>query len=213
MCFSAGASFGASAVLLGAGVVTLSQTKSRSEWAFAGIPLFFAVQQFSEGLLWWAMTDPAYSGWQALSTYVFYFFAQVFWPVWIPLSVWLLEKKALREKVLRIFLVAGALLTVYMIVSITRFGIEAFVEKCHIRYGPKYPFGVVRTILYVLIVIGPFFISSYKKMKAFGIGALISLAVTLVFFKGFMVSVWCFFAAVISLLIWWILWQNRKINE
>lgn len=210
MCFSAGASFGASAVLLGAGVVTLSQTRSRSEWAFAGIPLLFAVQQFSEGLLWWALTDPAYASWKELSTYVFFFFAQVFWPVWIPLSVWLLEKKALREKVLRIFLVAGVLLAIYLIISIAQFGVMAFIEKYHIRYGPRYPFGVVRTILYILIVLGPFFISSVKKMRVFGACASVALVVTLVFFKGFLVSIWCFFAAIISLLIWWILWQNKK---
>ena len=210
MCFSAGASFGASALLLGAGVATISQVRKPSEWALAGIPLFFSVQQFSEGLLWLALTNPQYAGWEPLSTNVFFFFAQIFWPVWIPLAVWLLEKKALREKVLRIFLTAGVLLAIYMIISIAQFGVEAVVERHHIRYGPKYPFGILRTVLYVVIVCAPFFISSYKKMAVFGVFAMAALLVTLLFYMGFMASVWCFFAALLSLLIWWILRQNHK---
>ncbi|MBK7410407.1 MAG: hypothetical protein IPL49_00990 [Saprospirales bacterium] len=210
MCFSAGASFGASALLLGAGVATFSQARKPSEWALAGIPLFFSVQQFSEGLLWLALTKPQYAGWEGVSTYVFFFFAQIFWPVWIPLAVWLLEKKALREKVLRIFLAAGVLLAIYMIISTAQFGVEAVVERNHIRYGPKYPFGILRTVLYVVIVCGPFFISSYKKMSVFGACAIAALLVTILFYMGFMASVWCFFAALLSLLIWWILRQNHK---
>jgi len=210
MCFSAGASFGASAILLGAGASTLSQTRSRSEWAFGSIPLFFAVQQFSEGLLWLALTNPLHTGWEGVSTHVFIFFAQIFWPAWIPFSVWLMEKRALRKKVLQIFFTAGVLLAGFMVFSITRFGVEAAVESCHIRYRPQYPFGIVRTVLYAFIVLGPFFVSSYKKMTVFGIGAFVTLVISILFYKTVMVSVWCFFAAIISLLIWWILYQNRE---
>jgi len=209
MCFSAGASFGAAAVLAGAGAVTLRQTTSRSEWAFAGIPLIFSVQQFSEGVLWLALSDPSYAGWQQPASSVFFFFAQVFWPFYIPFAVWMLEPKAVRKKYLQVFIVAGVLLAAYMVFGMARYGVEAHIESCHIKYGPKYPFGMPRTVLYILTVGIPLFISSNKRMAAFGAAVILSLAVTVLFFKVWLASVWCFFAAILSVVIWWVLRSEK----
>jgi hypothetical protein len=52
MCFSASASFGASLVLSVIGVATIKNTRHREQLPFASIPFVFAVQQFSEGVLW-----------------------------------------------------------------------------------------------------------------------------------------------------------------
>lgn len=47
MCFSAPVSFSAGAVLLG-----LGSAKRPRELPFAAIPLLFAIQQLSEGVIW-----------------------------------------------------------------------------------------------------------------------------------------------------------------
>ena len=52
MCFSATASFSAGALLLGIGVLTLRLASRPREWPIAAIPLLFAVQQLSEGVIW-----------------------------------------------------------------------------------------------------------------------------------------------------------------
>ena len=213
MCFSAGASFGAGVLLAGAGAVTLRQAKSPNEWAFAAIPALFSIQQLSEGALWVALANPEYAGWQGPATYVFFFFAQIFWPVYIPFAVLTLERKPLRRKILRAILAAGILLAAYMVFGIGRFGVEAHIQECHIKYGPKYPFGIPRTFLYILIVGVPLFLSSYKRMQVFGIAVIASLALTILFFKSFLVSVWCFFAAIVSVVIWWVLRGNREPKE
>jgi hypothetical protein len=57
MCFSAGASFGASAVLGAIGIVTLTKAKTTDQIPFASIPLLFAVQQAVEGTLWIGLTQ------------------------------------------------------------------------------------------------------------------------------------------------------------
>ena len=52
MCFSAGASFTASAVLAATGVTTLREVRSKRELPLALLPTIFSIQQFIEGLLW-----------------------------------------------------------------------------------------------------------------------------------------------------------------
>ena len=52
MCFSATASFSAGAVLLGLGALTLKSARRPRELLYAAIPLLFAIQQLSEGVIW-----------------------------------------------------------------------------------------------------------------------------------------------------------------
>ena len=51
MCFSATASFSVGALLIGIGALTLKTAKHRREWPLAAIPLLFAIQQLSEGVI------------------------------------------------------------------------------------------------------------------------------------------------------------------
>ena len=52
MCFSATASFSAGAVLLGIGALTVKSSHRRREMPLAAIPLLFAIQQLTEGVIW-----------------------------------------------------------------------------------------------------------------------------------------------------------------
>jgi hypothetical protein len=52
MCFSATASFSAGTVLLGLGALTLKLVRHPRELMFAAIPLLFAIQQWTEGVIW-----------------------------------------------------------------------------------------------------------------------------------------------------------------
>ena len=93
MCFSTSASFGAGIILTTIGVATIKKVREPSQLFFASIPLLFGVQQFSEGFLWLALTNPKYSFLEQISTYSFLFFAQIVWPILIPVAIYFLEKK------------------------------------------------------------------------------------------------------------------------
>ena len=93
MCFSANVSFGTAAVLTVTGIVAISKARTRPQRTLAAIPLIFAVQQFSEGINWLALKDADLANVQPLFTYLFLLSAWVLWPVWIPFTVWRLEKK------------------------------------------------------------------------------------------------------------------------
>ena len=75
MCFSATASFTAGITLSALGVATLTQVSSRREILLGSFPLLFAVQQFSEGLVWLTLGQTSLSSINSLVTYSFLFFA------------------------------------------------------------------------------------------------------------------------------------------
>jgi hypothetical protein len=64
MCFSATASFGAAVVLGTIGIVAMSKAGTKPQRLLAAIPLIFAVQQVTEGLIWLSVDHPALAPWQ-----------------------------------------------------------------------------------------------------------------------------------------------------
>ena len=86
MCFSAPASFSAAALLAIASVYSIRKA-SKSFLPLALIPLFFAIQQLLEGIIWVYINDPSLTSFVKLLSYSYLFFAYFFWPFWIPLSL------------------------------------------------------------------------------------------------------------------------------
>jgi urea transporter len=60
-------------------------------------------------------------------------------------------------------------------------------------------------VFYLITIIMPFFVSSVRRMWVFGVLIAVSCIVTGIFFAQYMTSVWCFFAAIISIIVYWIL--------
>ena len=108
MCFSAQASFTAAGVLAAIGVATFAQKPERKRVAFAAFPLFFAIHQAIEGFIWLSMES---GGPPTSLAELYLFFAQVFWPVFTPLSVLLMEDDWRRKMGLWILFAAGAVVS------------------------------------------------------------------------------------------------------
>src|SRR5690349_25018906 len=134
MCFSASASFGAGIILGVIGVVTLKKAKNFPQRLLAAIPLIFSIQQFSEGVLWLALMNSHYAGWQQSATYIFLVFAYMVWPVWIPLTIMLLEKNKKRRKLLQVLFITGIFISVYIAFCMLSYSVKAVVFNYHIHY-------------------------------------------------------------------------------
>lgn len=206
MCFSASASFGASVILGTIGVVTLRKTTDRTQVPFAAIPLMFAAQQFSEGMLWMGLSDPAYASWQHFPVYIFLIFAQLIWPSWVPFSLLRLETNPARRKILQVFLTMGLSISCYLLYCLFVYDVSAEIRSGHIHYNLNFPFAFVwiTSVIYFIPTVVSLFVSTVKGMSALAIAILISFLVTKVFFDDYLISVWCFFAAGLSLMIMWI---------
>ncbi len=212
MCFSATASFSAGVVLTAMGVASIRKSKTPAQIPFASIPLIFAVQQFSEGLLWMSLTNPALAHLQQASTYAFLFFAQIVWPFWVPFAVLKMEPVVKRKKIEQVLLVAGTMVAAYFIWCIFSFPVNGVIADYHIFYTFGYPPQITPWVsgVYAIATIGATLFSSIKKMWLFGLLVLLSYIVTVIFYFDYFVSVWCFFAAILSVYIFVIMRKMKK---
>jgi hypothetical protein len=207
MCFSATASFGASAILFITGVASLKMVQKSSQLMFAIIPIVFSIQQFTEGFVWLALLSSNYQHWQPIPIYTFVFFAQVLWTVWVPVSFFLIEKNTIRKKILLILVAIGLIISLFNFYYLTFFSVTASVKPYHIYYDLDFPLrqNLIIENLYLLVIIAPSLISSIHRMSILGILLFTSFLITKLYFNDFVISVWCFFAALISVLVYFIM--------
>ena len=212
MCFSPEASFTASVVLLTAGAFAIKESGFSPKLPFAVIPIFFAVQQFSEGILWLALQHPGYENWRRTSTIFFLIFAQVVWPFWVPLSIYLVEKKQPAKNILKLFSIVGGLLSICLLYRILEFPVTASIDCRHILYSLVVPgYWVVPVdIMYLSVTILPPFISTAKRTNLLGIIMILSLVISELFYTKDLISVWCFFAAILSSVVIYVLRKMPK---
>lgn len=215
MCFSKEVSFVASALLAIAGAVSISITSKRRQWRFtpfAIIPLLFAIQQLSEGFVWWSIEK---NNQIAIHTFslIYLFFAFFFWSFWVPFSLYFIEKK--RHLLFSIFTIYGALtgLGLFILYLWNAEPLRAHVVNHSVCYSnyisiPK----CIGLILYLFATVIPPLFSSRIKIKL--LGATIALfAIISYFINDFaFISLWCFFSALISLLIILITYRETELS-
>jgi hypothetical protein len=212
MCFSAVASFTASGLLTVAGIATIASTKEKRFIPFASIPLLFAVQQFSEGLVWLSLQNPEYAHFEYGSVYFFLIFAQVVWPFYVPLSYLIMETEKRKKFILVGFTLVGLMVSIYLGLSMAINLPKASIQEYHIRYDLKFlPYQInYEGIPYFFATVVAAFFSSIKHLKYFGFAVLASIIITEIFYSDYLVSVWCFFAALMSSIIYLILRTQKK---
>jgi hypothetical protein len=212
MCFSAEASFAGGVIISSIGILTIRKVHNPMQIVFASIPLFFGIQQFAEGCLWIILPQPDYVSMQKFSTYFFMVMAQVIWPSMIPLSVLLMEENPGKKKFLRILMILGITLSLYYASCLITFDVTPRIMGYHIQYDTGFPrsLSIPAFIIYLIVTITPLFISSIKRTHLMGILMFLSCLVTAVFFTQFLTSVWCFFAAILSAVIFWILRDSKR---
>ncbi|MDP1678318.1 MAG: hypothetical protein Q8L88_15780 [Bacteroidota bacterium] len=210
MCFSPEASFAGGIVISSIGVAVVRKAKKvqkPSQIVFAGIPLFFGVQQIAEGFVWLALSDPEYARLQNIGTYLFLFMARVLWPMLMPLSVLLMEEDHKRKNIMWVFFAMGSSVSLYYSYCLLFLNVTPNIASHHIQYISDFPesLAVPVFIIYFIASLTPLFISSTKRAYLLGVLLFLSAVVTEIYFFQYLTSVWCFFAAVISGVIFWIL--------
>jgi hypothetical protein len=215
MCFSAEASFAGGIIISTIGVATIKEVHKPSQLVFASIPLFFGAQQITEGCLWLTLPNPEHGTVQMFAKYIFLIMAEVLWPMMIPLSVLFMEKNKKRKKILWILLFMGISASLYYTYCLLFFNVTPQIMGYHIQYRtdfPKLSTSLAFTV-YFIASITPLFVSSIQRTHLLGILMFLSCVVTALFFWQYLASVWCFFAALISGVIFWILRDaKRKFN-
>ena len=214
MCFSATVSFGAGALITGLGVAAIKKSTDKKQLFFAMIPLMFGIQQFFEGWLWVALQNPGYEGIGHFSKYGFLVFAELIWPIWIPVSIWLIEKDRRRKQLIAGFFILGLIVAGLLAYKLIIYQVTAHIEQYHIYYqvGPFTSLHWWSGLLYLLPAVIPFLLSGNRHINYLGALILLFFVVSKLFYLNYLISVWCFFAAVLSMYIYFILKTQERRN-
>lgn len=208
MCFSAEASFAVGIPLIPAGVYCLwaAALKKPSHLGLAAVPLFFGIQQISEGFVWLGPRTGDFIEAPGASL-VFLFFALAFWPWWFPVLTAIMEPQPTRKWV---FVGLSVLATVWFWILYYPLLTDQVLWKAKVehhsiqyqydgltvyRYVPKTPL----RLLYILSVALPPLLGSETWGRIPGLVLAASALVAVALFDHAFVSVWCFFAAAFSI--------------
>ena len=201
MCFSASASFISGTALCATGVATLKRTEARNEIPFAMIPLLFGIQQLTEGVIWLTFTHEAPLLKQTM-TYLYSGFSHVLWPMYVPFAMGILEAVRWRKKAIFAFEAVGVAVGLYLLYFIVTRPVVAEVVGSNIVYASPHFYVIPVMAFYLAATCVSCFFSSHRFVKLFGVLALLSFIAAYLVHIMALVSIWCFFAAVLSLLIY-----------
>lgn len=201
MCFSTTASFSAGILLLGIGTLTLRSATRPRQWPFAAIPLLFAVQQLSEGVIWltFSADTPLIN---TVMTYVYSFFSHVLWPVYLPVAVLMIEPPGGRRRALTTLIVAGSAVGFYLLYVLVAYPVVSRPTGQHVEYDSPHFFAMEVMLLYLASTTVSPLLSSLRGVRVFGALALLSFGAAYYFYATWFISVWCFFAALLSFVIY-----------
>ncbi len=201
MCFSATASFTAGAFLAVLGTLTLKSGIRPGERLFAAIPMLFAIQQVTEGVIWLTFRYDAPQV-NAVMTHVYSFFSHVLWPVYVPLAVLSMEPAEGRRRVLIAIVAAGLAVGGYLLYVLVAYPVASQPTGRHIEYVSPHFFAAVTMTLYLASITFGLMLSTHRTVQAFGVLALLSFAGAYAFYATWFISVWCFFAALLSAVVY-----------
>lgn len=218
MCFSATASFAASALLIPSGIycIKLAIAKDPDYLPLAFTPLAFGIQQALEGIVWLGIDSNNFHDID-IASLGFLFFSHWFWLFWMPFLVWTSDRNQKIKQVCLMFAILGFFYgaSLYLPIFANDNWLEIDANNCSIAYQAKLIFNFpmfreVASIIYGVIIGVPLLIASTPNINTFGALILMSMLFSQVFFYYAFISVWCFFAALLSFYIVYILEREVK---
>lgn len=197
MCFSAEASFIGAAALTVIGTAALKTPLRKQDKFWVIIPILFAIQQFSEGIVWLDLRGSIpHSAFSVLAKDLFLFFALVVWPIWIPFAFLIAETNPTRKIFLKILLLCGFILVGVNLSSYSILDLSPSVNMYSIHYLREAD--LYKRVCYLAIVSLPPLISSLRYMKVFGFLIIVCCVVAEYFYTATFTSVWCFLGSFAS---------------
>lgn len=209
MCFSATVSFTSSAFLAANSVIgTYFAIQANKRFLPMNMmAFFFAIQQFSEGMIWLGSPFFMPNTWGM----IFLFFAFFVYPWYQSFACyWITRDKKRQHKIFWVGCYAfifGALLFLNVLMT-PDLGLDH--SHLHIFYDVlilgKYHYEshfLIDTItpMYIFAVTAPYFLSDAKYSSLLGWVILISAVLCWFIYFEYFVSVWCFYAAIVSVCI------------
>ncbi|MHB8914066.1 MAG: DUF6629 family protein [Minisyncoccota bacterium] len=205
MCFSATASFVAGGALSAVGVATIARAKTARELPLASIPLLFGIQQIIDGVVWVSFGIPSLN---TIAVYAYALLAFAWWPMLAPYALLSIETTKTRREILEALSLVGLGVGLFFLYFILSGTVTARIINNCVAYDTPHPYQIGILAFYLIAISGPFFVSRSRILRLFGVVLIVSFAIAGWFYVEIFSSVWCFFAAILSAILFWY-FKNR----
>lgn len=190
----------AGAVLLPIGVLSLRHVRAPREVPLASLPLLLGVHQLVEALVWAGVDGSVSPDLAHVAALVYVAIALPLLPTLFPIAVWLIETPSRRRWVLP-FLLIGLVVSAYMGLRLWQNGLDVAVHDYGLEYRVGLGFNELWSGAYIVATMGACLVSSHRTIVAFGVLNLIGLTVVGLVYAQAFASLWCIYAALVSVLI------------
>jgi hypothetical protein len=192
-----------------AGIATLREVKDRRELLLAAIPCLFALHEFIDGFVWLGLdgTLSAQVAHNAGAAFVLY--AQGILPFLLPLAVFLIEPTMRQRRRMMGFVILGGLLSLYLAWGLIAYPLTISDQSHSVVYVNVITNTTLVAVLYVIATCGSLFFSGFRPLVMLGWFNLTGLLVVMVVKRYAFTSVWCAYAAVVSVVIYFFFRRSR----
>lgn len=199
MCFSPQADLIGGLVVGGIGIDVLRHRDGRkSHIALCVLPLVLGFHQFVEAFVWLSLQGHINASAGRIAMWVYTLIAFVLLPMFVPLTIFLLEAEAPRRRVMAPFVALGVIVAGVLLAAMIHGPLSVQLRPYHLAYslGLRHSWLVVS--LYVVAVCGAWLLSSYRPIALYGIANLFAVIVIAKLTVDGFASVWCGYAALTS---------------
>ena len=199
MCFSPEADLVAAVVIGGIGVDATRHVRSAAQWPLAALPLLLAGHSLIEAFVWWGVRGDVSGGVQTVATALYVGIAFVVLPVYIPVTVLLLENRPFHRPAEIVTLVAGVVCATELTAALIARPYSASPHGHHLVYHVHLHAGAVITALYLLSTCGALLVSGRPFLRWYGVVNIAAVAMLAWVALDALTSLWCAWAAVTSI--------------
>lgn len=200
MCFSPEMDLAAGVVITAVGVDALRHTRTKSQIALASLPVVFGVHQLVETFVWWELRDQVCHRAGGIAARTYLFIALFLVPVLVPLAFASLRWGRTRAYDV-LFVLAGVISGTGGLAALVDGPVGRRIEGHHLVYRVDQHYTLVLFALYVVATCGPGLAARSRPLQVFGLANLAAVVLLVWLARSAVVSLWCVWAAVTSVLI------------
>lgn len=201
MCFSAEMDVAAGVAVGAIGVEALRHVRHPRDLPLGALPLLLGAHQLTEAFVWWGDSGRVADSTARTAMLAYVGFAYVVLPLLMPIGVLAVEPDPLRRRAVARFAAVGAVVSALYLEALLDGTVTAVVDGNRIAYQTGLGHGGIVAGLYMVATVGALLASSHRRIVAFGKANLLALPVLSLAYTEALASLWCWWAAVTSVII------------
>jgi hypothetical protein len=193
------------------GVMTLFKVSRPREVPFAMLPLLFGLHEFTQGFVWLGVEGVVSPRAAEMAGTFYLLYAKGLLQFLVPLSVWLLETRRWRKRVLSILTVLGGLMTLYALWGLSLSESVVYVKDGALVYDTPALEHLWLALGYIVTTCGSLMLSESIALELYGLLNLVGSSLVYLYRPYAFTSLWCLYAAVLSGLLY-LYFVERRIS-